>query len=440
MKPSPERRLQGLALAGGAPAVLLCLILLRSAPWPWPLKALLGVLVLFAWMEAARRVKHRVLRPMQTLANLLAALREGDYSFRAKGDLEEGGLGDVYRELNTLSELLQQQRIGALEATALLRTVMGEIDVAIFAFDAENRLRLVNRAGESLLARPAARATGASAEELGLAEALSGASPRLVDLTLPGRVARWELRRGPFRQGGHPHTLLVLSDLTRPLREEERQAWQRLVRVLSHEINNTLAPIHSLADSLQGLIRKEPAPADMREDLGKGLGIIASRSEALQRFLQAYAQLAKLPPPSLRPVDLRALAARAASLETRVEVRLLGGPALLLEADGDQLEQLLINLLKNAAEACAGTEGAVTLRWGAERGRLELIVEDEGPGLPPSANLFVPFFTTKPGGSGIGLVLCRQIAEAHGGSLRLENRADRRGARATLQLPFPAAE
>jgi nitrogen fixation/metabolism regulation signal transduction histidine kinase len=440
MTRSPERRLQALSLGGGAPAVLLSLILLFLSHWPWPLKALLAALILIVWMESARRLRNRALRPMQTLANLLAALREGDYSFRAKGDLQEGGLGDVYRELNTLSELLQQQRIGALEATALLRTVMGEIDVAIFAFDAGNRLRLVNRAGESLLARPAARATGASAEELGLAEALSGGSPRLVDLALPGRAGRWELRRGPFRQGGHPHTLLVLSDLTRPLREEERQAWQRLVRVLSHEINNTLAPIHSLADSLQNLIRKTPRPPDMEEDLGKGLDIIAGRSEALQRFLQAYAQLAKLPPPVLRPVDLGALATRASSLENRVPVRLEGGPSLSLEADGDQLEQLLINLLKNAAEACGTSGGAVTLGWRAERGQLELVVEDEGPGLPPSSNLFVPFFTTKPGGSGIGLLLCRQIAEAHGGSLRLENRTDRTGARATLQLPLAAPE
>jgi nitrogen fixation/metabolism regulation signal transduction histidine kinase len=416
--------------------VLLALILLLLIRWPWPLKALLAACILFAWMEAARRLRNRALRPMQTLANLLAALREGDYSFRAKGDLEEGGLGDVYRELNTLSELLQQQRIGALEATALLRTVMGEIDVAIFAFDAENRLRLANRAGEQLLARPMERLIGSSSAELGLAKALSGDSPRLVDLALPGRAGRWELRRGLFRQGGRPHSLLVLSDLTRPLREEERQAWQRLVRVLSHEINNTLAPIHSLSGSLQDLIRKEPPPPDLREDLGRGLAIIEGRSEALQRFLQAYAKLAKLPPPVFKPVDLAALATRAASLETRAEIRLEGGPAVPLEADGDQLEQLLINLLKNAAEASAGARGAVSLGWRAEAGRLELVVEDGGPGLPPSANLFVPFFTTKPGGSGIGLVLCRQIAEAHGGSLQLENRAGGPGARATLRLPL----
>lgn len=436
MRRSPERRLQALALGGGAPAVLLALLLLLLIHWPWPLKAFLAATLLVVWIESARRVKHRALRPMQTLANLLAALREGDYSFRAKGDLESGGLGDVYRELNTLSELLQQQRIGALEATALLRTVMGEIDVAIFAFDADNRLRLANRAGEQWLARPMERLLGATATELGLTEALSGESPRLVDLALPGRAGRWELRRGLFRQGGRPHSLLVLSDLTRPLREEEKQAWQRLVRVLSHEINNTLAPIHSLAGSLQDLIRKDPAPPDLREDLGRGLEIIGGRSEALQRFLQAYARLAKLPPPVFRVVDLGALAARAASLETRAPIRLEGGPPIRLEADGDQVEQLLINLLKNAAEACAGRGGEVRLRWTAGAGRLELVVEDEGPGLPPSANLFVPFFTTKPGGSGIGLALCRQIAEAHGGSLRLENREDRSGARAILHLPL----
>lgn len=440
MSRSPERRLQALALAGGVPAVLLGLVLLAGIGGPAYVRVPLAAAAVLPWLWAARRIRRQAERPMQTLANLLAALREGDYSFRAKGDLQEGGLGDVYRELNALSDLLQQQRIGALEATALLRTVMAEIDVAILAFDAGNRLRLVNRAGEQLLARPAARLLGETAGDLGLAEALGGESPRLVDLALPGRAGRWELRRGPFRQGGHPHTLLVLSDLTRPLREEERQAWQRLVRVLSHEINNTLAPIHSLAGSLQALLRKEPPPADLKEDLASGLGVIAGRSESLQRFLQAYARLAKLPPPTLRLVDLGSLVARVAGLETRVPVRVSQGPEVILQADGDQLEQLLINLVKNAAEASLETGGAVTVGWTAGGGRLDLAVEDEGPGLPPSANLFVPFFTTKPGGSGIGLVLGRQIAEAHGGSLQVEDRAGARGARARLTLPLAVPE
>lgn len=260
MSRAPERRLRALSLAGGAPAVLLALVLMARLEWPVYVRVPLAAAAVLPWLWAAARIRRQAERPMQTLANLLAALREGDYSFRAKGDLQAGGLGDVYRELNALSDLLQQQRIGALEATALLRAVMAEIDVAILAFDADTRLRLVNRAGEQLLARPAPRLLGETAEALGLAEALAGESPRLVDLALPGRAGRWELRRGPFRQGGRPHTLLVLSDLTRPLREEERQAWQRLVRVLSHEINNTLAPIHSLAGSLQALLRKEPPP------------------------------------------------------------------------------------------------------------------------------------------------------------------------------------
>jgi nitrogen fixation/metabolism regulation signal transduction histidine kinase len=431
-----DRRNQLAALAGGLPALVLAGLLLLRAPWPAPLRGGLLLAALAAWWAGARLVQRRTLRPLQTLSNLLAALREGDFSFRGKDPRKDDALGSVYLELNTLADLLQQQRVGALEATALLRTVMGEIRVAVLAFDGEGRLRLVNRAGEQALGRPSERLTGSTAAELGLASALEGESPRVLHLDLPGGSGRFELRRTTFRQGGLPHSLLVLSDLTRPLREEERQAWQRLVRVLSHEFNNSLAPIQSLSGSLTSLVRREPPPPDLREDLLAGLEVIASRSGSLQRFLEAYARLAKLPPPSLAPVDLGALVRRVASLEARTAVRVQEGPPVVLQADGDQVQQLLVNLLRNAAEASLETGGGVEISWEASAGTVVVRVADEGPGPPPAANLFVPFFTTKPGGSGIGLALSRQIAEAHGGSLELEPRGEGPGAAAILRLPL----
>jgi signal transduction histidine kinase len=336
-------------------------------------------------------------------------------------------------ELNTLADTLRRQRLGAQEANALLRAVMAEIDVAIFAFDAQQRLVLVNRYGERLVGSDAP-AIGRSASDLGLLEALQAGSP-IQDLTFPGGAGRWDVRRTKFWQGGSPHELLVLSDVSQPLREQERDAWKRLIRVIGHELNNSLAPIKSIAGSLESLLAHTPPPDDWRDDMQRGLTVIASRADALSRFTGAYARLARLPVPNRRPVDLATLLRRVAELDRRLRVGVDEGPALTLLADPDQLEQLLINLLRNAIDAALETGGAVRVGWTVADHQVAIAVDDEGPGIQSTANLFVPFFTTKSGGSGIGLVLARQIAEAHGGTVTLSNRPDGRGARAVLRLP-----
>jgi two-component system, NtrC family, nitrogen regulation sensor histidine kinase NtrY len=381
-------------------------------------------------------------RPLQTVSNLLAALREGDYSFRARGGRGQDALSEVIREINALGETMREQRIGALEATALLRTVMAEIDVAVFAFDPERRLRLVNRAGERLLSRPEERAYGRTAEELGLADVLrlrENDETRTLTKAFPGdggQLRRWGVRRSTFRERGVPHQLLVIGDLSRPLREEELKAWQRIVRVLGHELNNSLAPIKSIAGSVSSLLARDPLPEDWRADVRSGLDVVSARAESLSRFMESYARLARLPPPKTAPVDLGRIVRRVAGLETRVRVSIIPGPELTVHADADQLEQLLINLVRNAADASLVTGGGVRIGWrAAANAHVEICVEDEGLGLANTSNLFVPFFTTKPGGSGIGLVLSRQIAEAHGGALTLENRRGARGCAARLRLP-----
>ena len=392
------------------------------------------------WLAVAGTIGERVIRPLQTISNLLAALREGDYSIRARGARTDEALGLALFEVNALADVLRGQRLGALEATALLRRVIAEVDVAIFTFDQDQRLRLINRAGERFLGQAAARTLERTAGELGLAPCLEGEVPRTVELPFGGRLGRWEIRRSAFRQDGRPHQLVVLSDLSRALREEERQAWQRLIRVLGHEINNSLAPIQSIAQSLgEALDRgKRPgtaAPADSAEDFRRGLAVIAARSEALSRFMAAYSRLARLPRPKLAPVDLAALMRRVVGLETRLSVRIASESALWVTADADQLEQLLINLVSNGVDAALETGGGVTVAWNLVDHAVEVRIEDEGPGVPETANLFVPFYTTKPQGSGIGLVLSRQIAEAHGGTLSLENRAEGQGCIARLTLP-----
>jgi PAS domain S-box-containing protein len=386
---------------------------------------------------SAFAVRDAVVRPLQTLSNLLAALHEEDFSFRARGSRGDDALSLALAEVNALADTLRQQRLGALEANALLRKVMEEIDVAVFTFDGERRLRLVNRAGERVLGRSSERLLGRTAAELGLAPALEADLPRVLDLAFPGGAGRWEVRRGTFRQGGLPHQLLVLANLSQALRDEERLAWQRLIRVLGHELNNSLAPIKSIAASLEGVLSRRERPADWEEDARRGLAVVSSRAEALGRFTEAYARLARLPQPRLRSVPVGPLVRRVAGLETRVAVDLTPGPDVTLQADVDQLEQLLINLLRNGVEAAAETGGSVRMGWSSESTtEVEVWVEDEGPGLPSTANLFVPFFTTKPQGSGIGLVLSRQIAEAHGGSVALEPRRQGPGCRARLRLPL----
>jgi two-component system, NtrC family, nitrogen regulation sensor histidine kinase NtrY len=434
-----DRRILLLSLATALPAGVVALALLWTGAYAPRVQWTLSLLVVGTWLGCAFAVRRRVVVPLQTLANLLAALRERDFSIRARASTRDAGPRDpldaVMIEVNELATTLHDQRLGAIEAGALLRTVMEEIDVAVFTFDGSAVLRLVNRAGERLLGVDAAQILGRSAAELSLASCLDGATPRIEDVAFPGASGRWEVRRTTFREEGRPHHLLVLADVSRPLRDEERQAWQRLIRVIGHEINNSLAPIKSIAGSLESLLKRETLPFDWHEDMTRGLGVIGARSEALSRFTTAYAQLAKLPAPRLQNVSVHDLVTRVAKVETRLPVQVELSKEVTLRADPDQLEQLLINLLHNAVDAALGTGGGVSIGWRRDGSSFNLWIDDDGAGLPNASNLFVPFLTTKPGGSGIGLVLSRQIAEAHGGSLTLENRADRSGCRAHLRLP-----
>ena len=435
-----ENRITLFAMACLLPAMLAVALLLVfgnfSSRVEWTVLLMLGSWLLIG----VYLLRSEIVYPLRTVANLLAALREEDYSIRARGANADDALGEVLIEVNQLGASLREQRITALEATALVRAVIAELDVAIFDFDRESKLRLINRAGERLLASAAERLIGQTARELGLAEYLLTEELTAVEAAFPGGAGRWSIRNTRFREKGSPHQLLVISDLSRALREEERQAWQRLVRVLGHELNNSLAPIKSIASSLEALLAQDVLPSDWKDDARQGIGVISSRAESLTRFMEAYSRLARLPRPTMRPTDLGSLLRRVAGLEMRTRVEVMPGPEVQISADSDQLEQLLINVVRNAVDAAQDNHGRVTISWARRRSAVEVVVTDEGPGLSGSTNLFVPFFTTKPGGTGIGLVLSRQIAEAHGGSLVLQNRSTGRGCEARLRLPIPIAE
>ncbi|HEV2964362.1 MAG TPA: ATP-binding protein [Candidatus Angelobacter sp.] len=435
-----DTQIRLLALLISLPGALTAELLLWFSGHSPELKWTLTLFILLAWFIGGAILQEQVVRPLQTLSNMVAGIREEDFSFRVRGGGREDALADLIYELNAMADRLQQQKISSLEATALLKKVLMEIDVAVFTFDQQQRLRIVNRAGEQLMGRIAPRLLGLTSEELGLSSYLNDPGPQTVETTFPGKHGRWAVSHTSFRETGVPHQLLIISDMSRALREEERQAWQRLIRVLGHELNNSLAPIKSIAGTLVSMVGRAELSDDVQQDMQQGLRVIENRVESLGRFMQVYTQLARMPAPSKVRVEIETLVQRVASLESRLAVHVRPGSKITVDADPDQLEQLLINLIRNAVDASLDPSlekpGSVEVGWKLNGHTIEVFVVDEGPGLLNSDNLFVPFFTTKHGGSGIGLILSRQIAEAHGGTVQLANRKDRTGCEATLTLPL----
>ncbi len=431
-----ETRLFVGALVVALPALLTLLIVLWTHEQMRPYALWLTIVVSAITVLLAFEVRRRAVYPLRTMANLLEALREGDYSLRGSAARRGDAIGEVVIEINTLSQTLREQRLAVEEKSALLAKVIAALDIAVLAFDAEGFLKLANPAAERLLGSPFDKLNGRSAAALDLGDWLGAHEPRISERTFPGGSGRWEVRRAQFREDGRPHDLLVVTDLSRTLREEERLAWQRLLRVLGHELNNSLAPIRSMAATLAKLLAVEPLAEDWRDDAGSALGVIGDRAEALARFMARYTAFARLPPPKPKSFAFAELVQRIVHLEQRMSVLVEAGHEIQISADPDQIEQALINLLKNAVDATLPGGGDVRICWQATADELCLEIIDTGGGLPHSENLFVPFFTTKPGGSGIGLVLARQIIEAHRGSLALENRQDAQGCVARVILPL----
>ena len=422
-------------LLAGAPGVGTAIVLLWLGDYGPAVRWSVTLGLASSWIALALVLKTRLQRPLHIVANLLAALRHGDYSIRARGAGTNNPLALTLHEVNELEALLRSQRLDAAEASGSLRHVLDVVGIAVFAFDEQQCLRLVNQAGEHLLGLSEPDALGKTATQIGLGETLTGVAPRTIERNDPTGIRRWQVRRSAIRLAGRRLTLVVLTDLSSALREEERETWRRLVRVLSHEINNSLTPIKSIVASIRARLRQDPLPANWSGEVERGLEIVSGRAEGLERFMSAYARLARLPPPTLVEVDLPDCIHRVAKLETRMTVAVLNGPAAPVKADPDQLEQALLNLVRNAVDAARQTDGGVTIRWRTSDRHVEILVEDEGPGIAETDNLFVPFYSTKADGAGIGLVLARHIAESHNGALDLLNRTDTRGAQARLRLP-----
>ncbi len=417
----------GLATAAVLPMLMLTALqaagvaLPRAAQWTWLAAA-------FLWLVAAAVLLARMrTRQLRLLESLLRGLREKEYGARVRAG--GGPMGEVGREFNALAARLGGERRHGVETDALLSQLLASLELAVLIVDEQDRLVELNPAAETLLGETASTLAGRAAEQIGLTEWLHRDAPFIDRRGFAASEGPWEVRRVMFRRHGRPHRLLVVTDVSRALREEERHAWRRLIRVLGHEINNSLGPIQTTAS----LLRERSAQTD--PTLDEGLELIERRSRTLGSFIRRYAELARLPPPNPNVVELAGLIRHIADLEARVVVAVQCDAPLEVRVDRTQFEQALINLVRNAAEAACETGGGVRIRWRVDGRYLVIEVEDDGPGIAHTENLFVPFFTTKPGGSGIGLLLARQIIEAHGGSLRLSNRHSPSGVVAVVRLP-----
>jgi nitrogen fixation/metabolism regulation signal transduction histidine kinase len=398
------------------------------------------------WLSLAFSVRNRVVNSIRVLSNVIAALKEEDFSFRASGEAVGDAFGELAIEINNLARALESERLGAMEAESLLKKVLAEADGVILAFSLDGKLKLFNRAATLFLGKTEQDLVNQTARGLGIEDLLEGPSADTVARFVQGMEKRWIVHRTQFRQSGIPHRLIMLSDASEALRAEERLAWHRMVRVLSHEINNSLAPIRSVAHTLTRILSGMEVPEKTRNDFAMGLDVIGTRAEALNRFLQSYTQLNKLPPPARRSIAARNLVERLIGLEARLPITLLPGPDVTIQVDADQLEQVIINVVKNAVEAVLAkypaditgdqeADPAVEVTWTAIGKDFELCVRDQGIGLLNASNLFVPFYTTKETGTGLGLVLSRQIVENHGGRLMIDNRTDTVGCEVRIKIP-----
>jgi two-component system nitrogen regulation sensor histidine kinase NtrY len=436
-KPSFETRLTRLSLASSIPLLLLSvwtMIYADVSIWLVILVVLLGSLLTF---YCVYQIHHKIAYQFRSLSNLLNSMVQGDYTLRARSVQGSGALDELTATLNRLAERLSQQRWESVESQLLLTTVIEHIDVAIVALSEDNTLRLLNPAAKKLLSD-----TSESHErllgQLAFVQSCPSGWHQVVELSLGHQQGRFNIHLEEFRESGRQHKLLFIADVRTLLRSEEIRAWQSLVRVMSHEINNSLSPIASISQTLSRLIDRDAADTAYHEDLLKGLAIIGERANGLSQFVESYKQLAKLPEPQKQHASVRLLCEKACALFKRSSIAIESTIDAELFIDPVQFEQVLINLIKNAIEAMAHTNpaGVIRIRWFASGPVFTLTICDEGEGVSNPDNLFVPFYSTKKHGSGIGLVLCRQIIEAHGGRLSVTNQPMSRGCCASIEVPF----
>lgn len=430
-----EAYLIRLLLLVSLPLLLLLLWVMVYADisiWLILLTGLIGSLML---LYSSYAIYQKISYQFRSISNLLEALIQGDYTLRARTDQNNSAFDELVVAINGLAKRLSQQRWESVESQLLLRTIIEHIDVAIIALNQDNQIRFTNPAAENLLQLNNSVTSQELLPQLAFVQELTSGNHQVVELSLGYQQGRFNVYVEEFREAGQQHKLLFITDIRTLLRSEERKAWQDLVRVISHEINNSLSPIASISQTLKRLLERDNY-TEVAENLREGLGIISERALSLSQFVDSYKQLAKLPEPQTQPLSIRPLVEKIITLFNHANIGIEADADFILQLDPVQFEQVLINLLKNAVEATAliNPGSAITIRWTVVRQFFKLDIYDQGGGISNPDNLFVPFYSTKKQGSGIGLVLCRQIIEAHNGRLTLSNRHSG-GCCASVELP-----
>lgn len=429
-----------LTLAAGGPGFLQLALYLSGAPVPralwWGLAVASPAWVLLVALIA----RVSLLRNVRTLTNLVEMARSQDYGALSARAREPGELGELYRQFNALIQSLKESRQTEQELLGMLEKVVDHINVAIIVCDSYDRIRLVNTQACRLLHSDAAALVGKQFTETPLADIPFTSEHRLIDHRFPAGEGRWQVGQQTYRQQGRPSRILFISDLKQVLSAEQASAWQRLIRVISHEVNNSLTPIMSLCQTLATILERSSSPEHI-DDVRENLSVIAERARGLKEFITAYARITRLPESQMTLFHLEQLINRLTSIFAPAALEWVGPvPDIQLFGDPVQLEQALINLVKNALEAAGGEAPSAQMRCAVKDGFCEFEITDSGSGISNTNNLFVPFYTTKPDGSGVGLALTRQIADRHYGEVTLGNRADGRGAVARLVLPLPTVK
>lgn len=414
------------------PSCLLATYFLWASDWNVYLKSLISIFLLSATVFHLYSFYDKLKDQFISLANLVEALNVGDYSLRAKVASEGAGHSDLVNQINRLADSLTSARYDYKESQLLLAKLLKQVGVVIFACDEKNHITMANPAAEAFFSKPESKLVNLSLTDLDVSSLIDAKSNQVILLNINQSASRWHLFKNGFRDQGKQHNLFILSDMETVLSRQEQKAWKDLVRVLSHEINNSLSPIISLTSTLNKLTSTFDLDDDNKSDFQGGLTIIGERAARLNTFIKGYRQLASLPEPNKQPHDLVKVVQNTCELLgyayefNKIE-------ACLLEFDAAQLEQCLINIIKNAYEANSQIPFKVTL---SKEGDFAVIaIRDFGPGVSNPDNLFVPLYTTKKQGTGIGLALCRQIVLGHNGHISLDNHPEG-GCHVQIKIPL----